>query len=158
VEAQKIYSVVRNEHSNEEFDIKSTLSLKISLKEKDVPLLDELAKLSVWLNGLHFLKSFRNRAPEMSQTLRCFKVRQLDLTSVIANGTKVSMAFLVQSATILGCLSNHTRTKDDFAASFLERFSLTGDLVIRIFRFDAASWQFVIVSLWPTCQGNTTFG
>jgi hypothetical protein len=118
----------------------STSSLKISLKEKDVSLLDEVAKLSGRFDGLHFLKSFRDRAPEMSQTLRCFKVRQLDLTSVIANGTNVSVALLLECSTILGRVSNHMRTNDDFAASLLERFSLAGHFVILIFRFYAASW------------------
>jgi hypothetical protein len=82
----------------------------------------------------------------MSQTLGCLKVGQLNLTSVVANGTDVSVALLLQSTTILRRLSNHTRTNDDLTASFLERFSLAGDFVIRIFRFHAAPWQFVVTS------------
>jgi hypothetical protein len=134
-----------------------TSSLKISLKKKDVPLLDELAEFAGRFNGLHLLESFRDRAPVMSQALRCLKVGQLDFASVVANDANVSVALLVQSTTILGRLSNHTRANDDFAASFLERFSLAVDFFIRIFRFGAASWQLVVVSLWSTCQRNTTF-
>jgi hypothetical protein len=122
------------------FDVVIYLKSEDRSQEEDVPLLDKLAKLSVWFNGLHLLESFRDWAPEMSQSLRCFKVRQLDLPGVFLNGTNVSVTLLVQSTTILGCLSNHVWMNDDFAASFLERFSLAGDFVIRIFRLDAASW------------------
>jgi hypothetical protein len=67
------------------------LQLHIRLEQKDVSLLDKLAQLSNRLNTLHLLQSLLDRTPEMDETLRSLKLRELDLASVLIDSTDVGV-------------------------------------------------------------------